>query len=315
MEEPPNYRKTALEVVQDLNLTGKLAIITGGSSGIGVETIRAFAQKGAHVINAVRDTSKANSIIEEIKKSTGNNLVETVAVDLASLKSVRSFSEEILKRNQPIHYLLLNAGVMMPAERTLTEDGFEIQFQVNFLSNFLILKLLQPLLVRGAPSRAVVVSSVGHTHSDFVWDDPNFEKSYNKLTGYASSKTAAILLVSEFNRRNISHGVSAFSVHPGAIMTGLQVHMSQEEKINLGCIDKDGKVNPHFKTVEQGAATTVWAATSKELDGKGGLYLEDCSISKPILAPGLLSGHAPWIYNEENEKKIWQLAENILSQK
>lgn len=202
---------------------------------------------------------------------------------------------------------------MMPVQRTLTEDGYEIQFQVNFLSNFLILNLLHPLLVRGAPSRVVIVSSCAHLFSDFVWDDPNFEKSYNKSIGYASSKTAAILLATEFNRRNFSHGVSAFSVHPGGIMTGLQTNITLEEQVKLGWIDKDGNVNPLFKTVEQGASTTVWAAVSKELDGKGGLYLEDCSIAGPNNAP--MSGYSNWIYNEANEKKIWELAEKLLGQK
>jgi len=310
--EPPGYRKTALEVVKDHDFTGKLAIITGGSSGIGVETVRAFAQKGAHVINAVRDVSKAAPIVEEIIKSTGNNKVETAAVDLASLKSVRSFVEEILKRNQPINYLILNAGVMMPSERTLTGDGYEIQFQVNFLSNFIILKGLQPLLVRAAPARVVIVSSCGHNCSDVVWDDPNFEKSYDKTKAYGSSKTAAILLISEFNRRNISHGVTGFSVHPGAIVTGLQSNLSGEEKIGLGLFDKHGKINPQFKTVEQGASTTVFAATSKELDGKGGLYLEDCSLAKPNQPPSIMEGYATWIYNEENEKKVWELGERLL---
>jgi len=203
---------------------------------------------------------------------------------------------------------------MMPSERTLTEDGFEIQLQVNFLSNLIILKGLQPLLVRGAPSRVVIVSSCGHIRSDFIWDDPNFDKSYNKILSYASSKTAAILLINEFNRRNAAHGVTAFSVHPGGIMTGLQSNLSQAEKIGLGWIDKDGNINSQFKTVEQGASTTVYAATSKDLDGKGGLYLEDCNISKPS-QPGTMEGHAAWAYNEENEKKIWGIGEKLVAGK
>jgi len=193
---------------------------------------------------------------------------------------------------------------------TLTEDGHEMALAVNFLANALIMAELAPLLVRGAPSRVVVVSSCAHNSADVNWDDVNFKTSYERFAAYASSKSAVIHFVNEFNRRYSPKGVTGFSVHPGGILTNLQVHISEEEKRAMGWIDKDGKVNELFKTPEQGASTSVWAAVSSELDGKGGLYLEDCSIAVPF-AGKIHYGHGTHIYNEETEKRVWKLAEQL----
>jgi len=200
-------------------------------------------------------------------------------------------------------------------QRELSEDGFEMQTAVNFIANTLFISELTPLLVRGAPSRVVAVTSCAHNREDVKWDDVHFTQGYEKFLAYASSKSAIIHFVNEFNRRHSSEGVTGFTVHPGGIMTNLQNQMPLEEKIAFGWIDKDGNQNPLFKNTEQGAATSVWAAVSKELDGKGGLYLEDCSIAKPSEDGKYHMGHGKHIYNEESEKRAWKIAEEALGQK
>jgi len=314
-ELPKGYRYTALEVIKGIDLTGKFVIVTGGSSGIGIETVRALASAGATVLVAVRDLEKSKPIVEEIKKSTGNNKVELLKCDLASLKSVKEAAAALQHRDQPINILLLNAAIMAIPEREVTEDGFEVNFGVNFLANALLTSELTPLLLRGAPSRVIAVSSCGHLRNDVYWDDIQLNSNYTKFGAYASSKSAIIHFMNEFNRRYHEKGAYGLSVHPGGIMTGLQKHMSLEEKKSLGWIDKDGNPNPLFKTVEEGASTSVWAATSSELHGKGGLYLENCSISVPATEGNFTVGHGPHIYNEESEKRIWQVAEELLGKK
>jgi len=197
---------------------------------------------------------------------------------------------------------------------TFTEDGHEVTLAVNFIANALLMSELAPQLVRGAPSRVVAVSSCAHNRGDVLWDDVNFKSSdYDKYLAYASSKSAVIHFLNELNRRYSSKGVTGFSVHPGGIFTNLQVHVSQEEKIAMGWIDKDGKKNELFKSTEEGASTSVWAAVSPELDGTGGLYLEDCSIAVPY-AGQVHYGVGPHIYKEESEKRAWKLAEQLLGQ-
>jgi len=314
-ELPKGYRYTALEVIKGIDLTGKLAIVTGGSSGIGVETVRALASAGATVLVLVRDLEKSKSIVEDIIKSTGNNKVELLKCDLASLKSLKEAAAALKQRDQPINILLLNAGIMAIPQREVTEDGFEVNFGVNFLANAFLLSELTPLLLRGAPSRAIAVSSCAHLRNDVFWDDIQLNNNYTKFGAYASSKSAIIHFMNEFNRRYHEKGVYGLSLHPGGIMTGLQAHMGEEEKKQLGWIDKDGNINPLFKTTEQGASTSVWAATSSELNGKGGIYLEDCSISVPAPEGAFMAGHGAHIYKEENEKRIWQVAEELLGKK
>jgi NAD(P)-dependent dehydrogenase (short-subunit alcohol dehydrogenase family) len=296
-------------MLEGVDVTDQNVIVTGGSSGIGIENVLALARANANVYIAVRNTAKAEKVYEEFyekEPELKKRIFIEKAVDFSKFASVREWADDFNKKELPVHALLLNAGVMALPERTLTEDGFEMQLQVNTLSNFIILNRLLPSLRRGK-ARCAIVSSCAHMRSDFLFDNYNFDKegSYDKSLSYGSSKTGAIYLSNHFNRLHKDEGVFCNSLHPGGIMTGLQVNITKEEQQKMGWIDADGNVNPLFKTPAQGAATTMYACFHKELEGQGGFYLEDCN--KAIPSPKWPIGHAPYIYNEESEKKAWEI--------
>jgi len=302
------YRTTALEVSEGVDLNGKVAIVTGASSGLGVETARALAQRGAHVILAVRDTNKAQPFLEDIRKTTGNQNIEIGKLDLGSFASIREFAKHFLDRNLPLNILINNAGIMAVPFQLI--EGYEAQFATNHLGHFLLTTLLIPALSKGAPSRVVSVSSCAHKRSPVLFDDINFEKNpYNKWTAYAQSKCANVLFAIEFQKRYGSKGISAFSLHPGGIMTGLQSSLSKEEMIAMGWMDDTGKLNDMFKTIEQGAATSVYAAVSPDLNGKGGFYLEDCAESTIPPETSPFAGWAVHAKDTEAATKLWELSE------
>jgi len=196
-----------------------------------------------------------------------------------------------------------------------TVDGFESQFGTNHLAHFLLTNLLLPALRRGAPSRVVSLSSTGHKLGPVLFDDYNFEKiPYDKWRSYGQSKSANANFAVGFNLRHASENITANAVHPGGILTGLQKELTQEEMTKMGWFDAEGKLNDRFKTLEQGASTSVWAATSPELEGKGGLYLEDCSIAIPATPETRVSGFAPHALSEEDAQKLWELTEKLLGQ-
>jgi len=287
--------------------------VTGGAGGIGVETTRALAQQGAHVFVATRSKERALPVIEEIKASTKNDKIEFLDVDLSSLKSVRHAAAEFLARKLPLNILINNAGIMAsPFSKTV--DGFESQFGTNHLGHFLLTTLLIPALKAGAPSRVVNLSSAGHKRAPVDVDDYNFEKTpYEKWTSYARAKSANISFTVELNRRYADQGITSFAVSPGGIMTGLQKEIPKEEQIAMGWMDENGKLHDLFKTVEQGASTSVWAATSPELAGKGGLYVEDCHVSSEQTPEAPFFGYAPHALNAEAAKKLWDLSEKLVA--
>jgi NAD(P)-dependent dehydrogenase (short-subunit alcohol dehydrogenase family) len=239
-------RSTALEIIDGHDLTGYEIIVTGGASGIGVETVRAFAKANATVILAARDVVKAKQVADEIIKSTGNNKVEVEQLDLASLKNVRAFVERFLSKKRPLNILVNNAGVMAcPFSRT--EDGFETQFGTNHLGHFVLTNELISSLRDGAQkvgkkSRVIHLSSCGHSMSNVDFDDPNFNnRAYDKWISYGQSKTANVLhAVGVFNRYK-NDGITAFAVHPGIIHTPLVKYMGKEELMQHGWLDADGK--------------------------------------------------------------------------
>ena len=304
----------ARDVVAGQDLTGVVAIVTGGATGIGIETARALAEAGAEVVIAVRKPDLAEAAVADIAK-TAKGKVSWSMLDLSSFKSIRAFAERWGDR--PLNLLINNAGVMA-CPLAYTEDGLEMQIGTNHFGHFLLSVLLAPNLVAGAKSgwtsRLVSLSSIGHRRSPVNFDDPNFrDRPYDKWEAYGQAKTANALFAVGFDKRfkdpkNGNGGVRAFAVMPGGIMTPLQRHLRLEEQKAMGWIDDDGKVRDGFKTPQQGASTSVWAAVGAELDDTGGLYLEDLAQAVPWSPDHPWSGVMPYALDPEAADRLWALS-------
>jgi NAD(P)-dependent dehydrogenase (short-subunit alcohol dehydrogenase family) len=302
---------TTKEVLEGIDLGGKIALVTGGSSGLGQETARALAEKGAEVILTARDVPKGEAVADEIRRSTGNRRVAVEALELASLANIRAFAARFLERHPTLHILVNNAGVMA-CPFLKTEDGFEMQFGTNHLGHFLMTCLLVPALRRGAPSRIVSVSSRGHQLSQVVFDDVHFERRpYHKWLAYGQAKTANVLFAVGLERRLASRGVHANALHPGAILTELGRHLEPAD------IELLMSRNPiaQFKSVEAGAATSVFAASAPELEGRGGLYLEDCGVAAVNDAPDAPTGVRSYGLDAESAERLWTLSERAVGER
>jgi len=309
-----HHAPTALDITSGRDLSGKNAIVTGGASGIGVETVRALARAGATVTIAARNEHQMREAATALLADLPDAHIETSPLDLASLASVRGFVERYLAMGRPLHLLINNAGVMAtPFSRTA--EGFEMQFGTNHLGHFALAAGLLPALRAAGPgARVVALTSIGHRRSDVDFDDPNFERRpYDPWLAYGQSKTANALFAVGFTRRYSSEGITANAVHPGGILTGLQKHMSREEQMALGWFDESGKLNERFKTPAQGASTTIWAAVAPELNGRGGLYLEDCRIASPWSADRPMEGYLPYALDPANAERLWDLSEALIS--
>jgi NAD(P)-dependent dehydrogenase (short-subunit alcohol dehydrogenase family) len=301
------FESTTFEVLDGVDLSGKVAVVTGASTGIGKETARALAAAGARVVLAARDAQKTDAAAEEIRAAVPGAELEVGLLDLASLDSVRAFAAGFLAEHDQLHLLVNNAGVMYTPYGH-TAEGFELQFGTNHVGHFLLTCLLVPALVAGAPARVVNLSSGGHMGSDIVWDDPNFERrEYDKFAAYGQSKTANILFSVELDRRLAGRGVHAYAVHPGMISTELGRYMTKDDMTALMERAKRGPSGgmPPRKTIEQGAATTVWAATAPELESQGGTYLADCQVTDQ---------HAPWARDPESAARLWVLSEKLVGE-
>lgn len=310
---PFGHGTQALEVVQGIDLSGKTAIVTGASSGLGVETARALAAAGARVILPVRSRAKGEAAAADIRATTGNAKIEVADMDLADWASVRAFADGFVKSGAPLHLLINNAGIMATPERRIM-GPIESQFGTNHLSHMLLACRLAPALKPGA--RVVALSSLGHRRTPVLFDDPNFEKTpYEKWTAYGQSKTANALFAVEMNRRLEPKGINVYAVHPGGIMTGLQRDMSAAEIKAFGWVDDDGKVREGFKTAAGGAATALWCATSPLLKAGGGVYCEDCNIAevKPDGDQGF-TGVRPWAIDQDAAKRLWAMSEKLLGE-
>ena len=305
---PGDSRPTALDIVNDEGLQGKLvdkvALITGCSSGIGIETARALNATGAKLFLGVRDVAKGQAALSDILEP---GRVELLKMDLNSLDSVRAAAAEFLERSKTLNILINNAGIMA-TPKGKTADGFELQFGTCHLAHFLLFQLLKPtLLASSTPSfnsRVVALSSSGHRIAGVRLDDYNFEKGeYSPWVAYGQAKTSNIYFANELDRRYGSKGLHGLSVMPGGIMTGLQTHVPEAMKESW---TKDEVMANFMKSPEQGAATTTFAALSKEWEGRGGRYLEDCAEAELNEGSGATSpGHAPHAYNEQGEKQLW----------
>ncbi|HEY0808270.1 MAG TPA: SDR family NAD(P)-dependent oxidoreductase [Pseudonocardiaceae bacterium] len=296
---------TAAEVVDGIDLTGKLAIVTGGYSGIGLETTRALTGAGAYVVVPARRPEAAAEAL------AGIDHVEIDTLDLGSLDSVRGFAERFIESSRPIDLIITNAGIMACPE-TRVGPGWEAQFATNHLGHFALVNRLWPAVADGA--RVVSLSSSGHFLSPIRWDDIQFEQGYDKWLAYGQAKTANVLFAVRLDRFARHKSVHAFAVHPGGIMTPLQRHLTRQEMLDRGWIDEAGNVIAAFKTPEQGAATTVWAATSPKLDGMGGRYLSDCEVAEP--APAQLdrstsSTVREYAVDPEQAARLWTLSAEL----
>jgi len=301
---------TTAEVLDGIDLRGRVALVTGGSSGLGEETARAFAEKGAEVILTARDVPKGEAVAERIRASTGNARVAVEELELASLASVRTFAARFLQRHPELHILVNNAGVMA-CPFAHTADGFEMQIGTNHFGHFLMTNLLMPALRRGAPSRIVSVSSRGHHISPVVFDDLHFERRpYHNWLSYGQSKTANVLFAVGLEKRFAADGVHALALHPGAIMTELGRHLQPEDLEFLRTRSRGGGMK--FKSVPAGAATSVFAATAPELEGRGGVYLEDCHVAEVDDAEDALAGVKSYALDPGNAERLWQVSERAV---
>lgn len=308
------FQTTAQEVLGSLGLKGKVAIVTGGYSGIGLETTRVLANAGATVLVPVRNLQKGETALKDIPN------VEMMPMDLMDPGSIDRFAERFMATDRPLHILINSAGVMATPLRR-DSRGYESQLSTNHLGHFQLAARLWPALKRANSARVVSVSSRGHRLGDVDFDDPNFErKEYDKWKAYAQSKTANILFSLEMDKRGKAHGVRAFSVHPGLIPeTNLGRDLTVEERSPKPIKDEHGhsvsnEQNAVFKTVEQGAATSVWCAVSSQLDGLGGVYCEDVDIAEVVPADSTRpDGVRPWAIDPELAARLWKLSEDLIN--
>lgn len=311
IESPFNYRSTAMEVAENTDLTGKTIVVTGGYSGIGTETVRALASRGGHVIVGARRPDTARDILREM-----DGAITILPLDLSDPASIDNFANGVAKLAGSLDILINNAAIMASP---LTRDarGYESQFATNHLGHFQLTARLWPLLVAageaGGGARVVVLSSVGHRLNGLDLGDLNFvTREYNKWTAYGQAKSANALFALQLDTLGEPHGVRAFAVHPGGIVTELQRHLTMEEQVAMGWFDEQGNVNEMFKTVEQGASTSVWCAVSPLLNEMGGIYCENCNVGAPATEDTPRgSGVSPHIRDLALARSLWEKSEEM----
>lgn len=311
-------KSTTDEVLAGVDLTGRRILVTGVSAGLGVETARTLVAHGAHVVGAARDLAKAERATAGVRAAVqGDAGFELLELDLADLASVRAAADALLARGERFDLVIANAGVMATPEGK-TKDGFETQFGTNHLGHFVFVNRIAPLIRDGG--RLVNLSSAGHRFSDVDLDDPNFEHTpYDPWQAYGRSKTANILFAVEFDRRHKGRGVRAVAVHPGGIMTELSRHMSDGELDalvdNLNASQREaGLPDFEFKSIPQGAATSVWAGIVAAPDEVGGLYCEDCHVAEFQEEGGLRDGVRRYALDPERAKALWAKSEELVGE-
>jgi NAD(P)-dependent dehydrogenase (short-subunit alcohol dehydrogenase family) len=312
---------TTDDMLAGVDLSGRRVLVTGVSAGLGVETARALAAHGAKVVGAARDLAKAERAMAEVwAQATNGGGLELVQLDLASLESVRACADALLADGRPFDVVIANAGVMRTPYGH-TADGFETQFGTNHLGHFVLVNRIASLLAPGG--RLVNVSSAGHRYSDVDLADPNFERTpYDPMIAYGRSKTANILFAVEFDRRHRARRVRATALHPGEIMTELGRHLqpgeleATVERINAQ-LAAEGRPPFHFKTIPQGAATSVWAAVVAAAEEVGGRYCEDCQVSQVTKGPisPVSPGVRPYALDPEHAKALWARSEELVGER
>ena len=302
MVETITGASTADEVLQGIDLSGRRVLVTGVSAGVGVETARALASRGACVVGAVRDLAKARAAIGAVGAGVAQGALQLVELDLASLESVRACADALLASGEPFDVIIANAGVMAAPKGT-TADGFETQFGTNHLGHFVLVNRVADLIKPGG--RLVMVSSAGHRGADVDLDDPNFERTpYDPLVAYRRSKTATILFAVEFDRRHRPRDVRAAAVHPGAVLTDTTRKLIEAQPSAASAFT--------WKTVEQGAATSVWASFVAASDKVGGRYCEDCHVADVLDDPAVSFGVRGYAVDPERAKALWLKSEEMV---
>jgi NAD(P)-dependent dehydrogenase (short-subunit alcohol dehydrogenase family) len=313
---------TTDQVLEGVDLTGKRVLVTGVSAGLGLETARSLAAHGAHVVGAVRDIAKAKAATQRVlAEAKASGSIELIELDLASLASVRQCADRLLEQGRTFDLVIANAGIMAcPFSRTV--DGFEMQWGTNHLGHFVLVNRIASLMKNG--SRLVNLSSAGHRYSDVDLDDPNFERTpYTEFGAYGRSKTANILFTVEFDRRHAQHGIRATAVHPGGIRTELTRHMDEaalQKRVDEVNAQQKAAGKPLFqwKTIEQGAATTVWAGVVANANDVGGRYCENCHVAE-LIADQELSlvseGVRPYALDPERAKALWAKSEEMVGER
>ena len=310
-----NSKTHADEITKDIDLTGKIAIVTGGYSGIGIETTRALINSGAEVIIPAKRSEVAIKNLEGIVSK--ENVIE---MDLSNLNSVKNFTDGYKENFNRLDLLINNAGIMACPE-TRIGNNWESQIAINHFGHFMLTKELMDMMADNDGARFVSLSSSAHSLTGMLWDDIHFLNSpYDKWMAYGQSKTASSLIAIEFDKLMKDKGVRGFSVHPGGIMTPLQRHLQNEEMVTLGWMKEDGSLSDlaknFFKTTSQGSSTTLWCATSSSLNNIGGVFCEDCDIAKIKSevdeSMQRYFGVADWAVDIDEASKLWELTEKTL---
>jgi NAD(P)-dependent dehydrogenase (short-subunit alcohol dehydrogenase family) len=308
---------TTDQVLEGVDLSGKRILVTGVSAGLGVETARVLTAHGAEVIGAARDLAKAHRATEPVRAQAANGgSLQLIQLDLASLDSVRRCADGVLAAGKPFDLIIANAGVMA-CPKGSTAEGFETQFGTNHLGHFVFVNRIASLLK--LHGRLVNLSSAGHRFADVDLDDPNFEHApYDVWVAYGRSKTANVLFAVEFDRRHKARGVRATAVHPGAIQTELSRHMTDAVRealiASISANLPSGAPPFSYKSIPQGAATSVWAGCVADADAVGGRYCEDCHVADISSVPGLRGGVQPYAIDPKRAQALWQKSEQLVGE-
>ena len=314
---------TTDEVLSGIDLRGERILVTGVSAGLGIETARALAAHGAHVVGTARDVAKAEAATAQVRKdaASGGGRFEIVALDLANLASVRGCASALLARKEPFDVVIANAGVMATPFGHTT-DGFETQFGTNHLGHFVLVNRIAPLIREGG--RLVNLASAGHRYANVDLEDPNFERTpYHPFVAYGRSKTANILFAVAFDQRHRGRGIRAAAVHPGGIRTELNRHMDAAALGQIiGQIDKqlaaEGKPPFQYKSIPQGAATSVWTAILGSPQEIGGRYCENCHVGKVVADDVTISavseGVRGYALDARNAEALWKKSEELVGE-
>lgn len=308
-----NANSTTDQVLASIDLNTTTAVVTGASAGLGEETARALASKGAKVIMVARRADKLQAAVERIRNQVADAKLDMVILDLADLDSVRKGAQAIRDKTESLELLINNAG-LMACDFATTAEGCELQFGTNHIGHFLLTGLLAPLLSAAKAARVINLSSGGHKSGAVDFDDLHYQhKVYDKWQAYGQAKTANVLFTVALAKRLADKGVQSFAVHPGAIVTSLGRHLSADDIKEMTVEAKKAGAQLHYKSIPQGAATSVWAATSPSLNNKSALYLEDCGIAEPA-QQGVDGGYMAYAVDEAEAEKLWLASEKIVGE-